>query len=130
MKNPSINPAIITIKNLFVFARVLPIIFPIGVIPISTPAKNIDKPIIINAAPIKNLSNKGLSIGIIVKCSINTIIVIGSTANSTSFNFSVTKFKYVSSPFYYIIYIRLIFVFNYLIILYFLLKTLQISPPS
>lgn len=129
IKNPSTKPAIITMETLLVLVNVLPITLPIGVIPISTPAKNIDKPIITNTAPIKNLNNKGFSTGVIVKFNINTIKVIGNTDNNTSFNFSVTKFKYISSPLLYFSLFSFSIIYKsltiYLIILYLSLKNFK-----
>lgn len=52
---------------LLLLTRDFPIKVPIGVIPISTPIKNIVSPMIINAAPTKNLKIRWVSIGMIVK---------------------------------------------------------------
>lgn len=93
IKNPKIKPDMSTIHNLFDFAREDPMLLPIGVIPISTPNKKMDKPIMISVAPSRNLINIVLSKGAIVKLRINTRIVIGKTANKTSFTFSNKTFK-------------------------------------
>lgn len=65
-----------------------------GVIPISTPIRKIDNPMIIKNAPMINRINTGVSSGVAVKFNTNTIIVMGRTDNKTSFNFSVIMFKY------------------------------------
>lgn len=93
MTNPKTNPAIITINILFDFAIFDPIILPIGVIPISTPTKNIESPIIIARDPIRNLIIKGVSRGVNVKFNISTITVIGITEYKTSLSFETIKFK-------------------------------------
>jgi hypothetical protein len=68
-------------------------LLPIGVIPISTPIRNIVNPIIRNTAPIKNLTIVGLSRGVSVKLSINTMIVIGIIDDKTSLNFAINTLK-------------------------------------
>lgn len=99
IKNPRTTPTIANIHILLVLVRFDPIRFPMGVIPISTPNKNIDKPITIKNAPRINLNMRGVSSGVITKFSIKTIIVIGSTEDKTSLNFSTNTFKYKSLPF-------------------------------
>jgi len=75
------------------FVRVVPIKAPIGVIPISTPNKKIDSPIIINKAPRINFINKEISIGTIVKFKAKTITIIGSTEYNTSLILSTITVK-------------------------------------
>lgn len=87
IKNPKVIPANATIQILFDLAIEFPIKLPMGVIPISTPNKNIDSPKIIRNAPIKNRIIIGVSRGAIVKLSIRTIIDIGMTDKDTSFSF-------------------------------------------
>jgi len=59
----------------------------------STPNKKIDNPIIIKIAPITNRKSKRESRGAKVKCRMNTISVIGSTAYKTSFSFDSSTFN-------------------------------------
>ncbi|ABS40583.1 hypothetical protein CBF_3019 [Clostridium botulinum F str. 230613] len=95
--NPSIKPEITIFHILFVFAMIDPIKLPIGVIPISTPSKKIDNPIIIRPAPMRNLEINVMLRGVKVKFSINTITIIGRTAYDTSFNLETNSFKYNTS---------------------------------
>ena len=80
IKNPKINPAIITMYNLFVFAKDTPVMLPSGVTAVSTPIKNNVSPTIIRIEPIINLVINSIPIGTIVRFNIITIIVIGATA--------------------------------------------------
>ena len=105
IKNPSITPATTTIQTLLDLVRLEPIRLPIGVMPISTPNKNIDKPITIKNAPRINLIRMGVSRGVTMKCSIKTMTVIGSTDDRTSFTFSINTFKYDPLPFSFYVYI-------------------------
>ncbi len=97
MKKPRIIPAIPIIQILLDFVITSPIRLPSGVIPISTPNKNIDNPMIIINVPKRNLITNGNPRGAIVKFNINTIIVIGNTAKITSLNLFVIKFKHFTS---------------------------------
>lgn len=93
IKKPSINPAINTIHNLFVLAKVLPVYPPSGDMPISIPNKNMVSPNTINKDPIINLIINILSIGHIVKFNIITSIVIGKTLKNTSLSFKTITFN-------------------------------------
>lgn len=95
---PSINPATIINHVLLLLAMPEPIKFPMGVIPISTPNRKIDKPNIIKSEPNKNLINKGVSRGVIVKLSTNTMNVMGSTEYNTSFSFCIMTSNYMHIP--------------------------------
>lgn len=97
IKKPSKRPAIMTIQSLFDFAMVAPIDWPIGVIPISTPIKKIDNPMIIKTAPMTKRIINDESRGDKVKFKIKTMTVMGSTAYNTSFNFETSAFKNKSS---------------------------------
>jgi hypothetical protein len=87
MKKPRINPETATIHNLLVLARLDPRRLPRGVTPISTPIRNIANPRITNIVPIRNLIISEGASGETVKFNINTMIVIGSTDDNTSFSF-------------------------------------------
>ncbi|OPY60549.1 MAG: hypothetical protein A4E56_02616 [Pelotomaculum sp. PtaU1.Bin065] len=93
IKKPRMSPAIPTIHILLVFVRAAPIRLPMGVIPLSTPTKKIDNPIIMSKAPRRNLINWGVSRLVRVKCNTKTITVMGRTENITSLNFSKSIFK-------------------------------------
>ena len=93
IKKPSMRPATATIKTLFVFAILEPMLTPIGVMPLSTPIKKSVNPKIIKAAPIRNLMINGVAIGTMVKFNIRTMIVIGKTAYKTSFSFEIISVK-------------------------------------
>ncbi len=80
---------------LLVSRMVEPSISPIGIIAISTPIRNINKPKIIKTAPIRNLIKGVVPKGTIVKFRINTIIVIGITENTASLNFFNSTFNIV-----------------------------------
>jgi hypothetical protein len=86
MKKPRNNPDKATTQILLLFAMLAPIKLPIGVIPISTPNKKTVNPIITNTVPMMNLQNNGISSGVSVKFSINTMAAIGITDKSTSLN--------------------------------------------
>lgn len=93
-KKPNTKAAPIASHSLLDFTRDLPVRFPSGAIPISTPIKNRVSPININIVPIVNLINNFASKGhIVVKCSNNTKIKIGKTENKTSLNLVNITFK-------------------------------------
>jgi len=82
-----------TTDNLFVFAMEEPIMLPTGLIPISTPNRKMDNPIIISKAPARNPKSIEVSRGAIVKCKINTMTVIGRTEYITSLTRENNTFK-------------------------------------
>ena len=79
MIKPSNNPARTTIQILLDLAMEEPMVFPIGVIPTSTPPRKIVSPIMIKTAPRRKRKNTCVGIGVKVKFKIVTMTVIGKT---------------------------------------------------
>ena len=77
------------VPRCIVFAIFVPTRSPIGVIESSAPSVKSIIPAINSTAPNKNKSRMLAGTGVIVKLSSTTIAIIGDTAFSDSFNFSV-----------------------------------------
>jgi hypothetical protein len=86
-KKPRSKPETAIIQSLLFLVRLVAIRPPKGVTPISTPIRKTVNPKIIKTEPIKNLMIKLDAIGKMVKFSINTIKIIGSTDANTSLSF-------------------------------------------
>lgn len=88
IKKPKISPAMMSIHNDLLFARVFPVKPPKGTIPMSTPSKKRVNPTTTNKLPIKNRMNNTVGNGTINKCKKVTKISIGITELLTSLIFS------------------------------------------
>ena len=86
-KKPRRSPAAVITIILLGLVISSPIWFPIGVIPRSTPKRNIVRPAMIRAAPMISLAVSGPPSGVSVKFSTRAIKVTGSTEVVTSKNF-------------------------------------------
>ena len=100
---PNINVEINSSQILFFLDKYEPIFCPIGSIERSAPSVKSAIPTISTIADMKNCIIVFEGIWTMVKEIINTINVIGKTANDDSFNFAIKLFFIVHTPFKYLV---------------------------
>jgi hypothetical protein len=93
MKKPRTSPPKRTTGSLLVMTREEPVRLPMGVIPMSTPRRNRERPIMIKTAPTRKRAMSENPSGTKVKFSTKTTAAIGITVLTLSLSRPTSAFK-------------------------------------